>query len=76
MLSKQTDVDYLDNPFSTARGQQLQWLQREDYDNGMPQDVRETYLDNLQTSLKEWETALNKAQENASAVCLNRPFLV
>lgn len=68
MLSKQTAVEYLDSPFSAARGQQLQWLQREDWENGMPEDVQKTYLNNLQTSLKEWETTISKAQEHASAI--------
>lgn len=67
MLSKQTAVDYMENPFSAARGQQLEWLQREDYEEGMPEDVRSTYLNNLRTSLGDWEKALSEAQEHASA---------
>lgn len=66
MLSKQTAVNYLDNPFSAARGQQLQWLQRGDYAKGMPEDLQSTYLGNLQTSLRGWEDAFEEAKKYAS----------
>jgi len=66
MLSKQTSCEYMDSPFTSARGQQMQWLQSAEYAKGMPEDVRHQYLQNLQTSIAEWETALASADQNVS----------
>ena len=65
MLSKQTSTIHLGNPFSAARGQQLQWLQSEDYAKGMPEGLRATYMNNLQTSIDDWTATLEKAQQQA-----------
>jgi len=64
LTERNPDVKLLDHPCGAARGPQMEWLQAEDYAEGMRAETRQEFDEKISTGIGKWREELEKAKQD------------
>ena len=66
MLSKQSDVKRVESLFSSTRWAQVNWLRRQNYEEGMPENDLSEWEAGIEESNEKWQRELTETQRSVS----------
>lgn len=67
MLSKQSRLELLSNPYSGCRGKQVEWLISDDWEQGMSDAAYSEFQASARKATALWQEALVQSQRRVSA---------
>ncbi|KAK8065202.1 hypothetical protein PG997_011949 [Apiospora hydei] len=75
ILSKQPNLQILDNTFGPARGAQVEWLMGEAWADGMSSDARSAFDRAIEKGVSAWRLALQDCRDKGKTLLLqDHPF--